>query len=66
MHSILGHRMSEWTGRLPTLEEELALANLALDLIGQARALYSMRASSPIIPRTSFAYRRDDRLAATV
>jgi ring-1,2-phenylacetyl-CoA epoxidase subunit PaaC len=38
---ILGHRLSEWTGRAPALEEELALANIALDLIGQARALYS-------------------------
>ncbi len=37
---ILGHRTSEWTGHAPTLEEELALANIALDLIGQARALY--------------------------
>jgi ring-1,2-phenylacetyl-CoA epoxidase subunit PaaC len=38
---ILGHRISEWTGHAPLLEEELALANIALDLIGQARALYT-------------------------
>ena len=38
---VLGHRTSEWTGRAPTLEEELALANIALDLIGQSRALYA-------------------------
>jgi ring-1,2-phenylacetyl-CoA epoxidase subunit PaaC len=38
---ILGHRLSEWTGHAPVLEEELALANMALDLIGQARSLYS-------------------------
>jgi ring-1,2-phenylacetyl-CoA epoxidase subunit PaaC len=38
---ILGHRLSEWIGRAPVLEEELALANIALDLIGQARALYT-------------------------
>ena len=37
---ILGHRLSEWTGHAPILEEEMALANLALDLIGQARLLY--------------------------
>jgi ring-1,2-phenylacetyl-CoA epoxidase subunit PaaC len=37
---VLGHRLSEWTGHAPLLEEELALANIALDLIGQARALY--------------------------
>lgn len=37
---ILGHRLSEWCGRAPLLEEELALANIGLDLIGHARALY--------------------------
>ncbi len=37
---ILGHRLSEWTGHAPMLEEELALPNIALDLIGQARSLY--------------------------
>jgi ring-1,2-phenylacetyl-CoA epoxidase subunit PaaC len=38
---VLGHRLSEWTGRAPMLEEELALANMGLDLIGQARLFYS-------------------------
>jgi ring-1,2-phenylacetyl-CoA epoxidase subunit PaaC len=38
---VLGHRLSEWIGRAPLLEEELALGNIALDLIGQARALLS-------------------------
>jgi ring-1,2-phenylacetyl-CoA epoxidase subunit PaaC len=37
---ILGHRLSEWIGHAPLLEEELALGNIALDLIGEARALY--------------------------
>ena len=41
---VLGHRLSEWTGHAPMLEEEMALANLALDLIGQSRALYSLAA----------------------
>jgi ring-1,2-phenylacetyl-CoA epoxidase subunit PaaC len=36
---ILGQRLSEWCGHGPALEEELALANIALDLIGQARLL---------------------------
>jgi ring-1,2-phenylacetyl-CoA epoxidase subunit PaaC len=36
---ILGQRLSEWTGHAPVLEEELALANIALDLIGQSRLL---------------------------
>jgi ring-1,2-phenylacetyl-CoA epoxidase subunit PaaC len=38
---ILGHRLSEWSGHAPTLEEEMALSNMALDLIGQSRSLYS-------------------------
>jgi ring-1,2-phenylacetyl-CoA epoxidase subunit PaaC len=38
---ILGQRLSEWTGHAPVLEEELALANVALDLIGQSRHLLS-------------------------
>lgn len=37
---VLGHRLSEWSSRAPTLEEDIALSNLALDLIGQTRALY--------------------------
>lgn len=38
---ILGHRVSEWVGHAPVLEEDLALGNLALDLIGQARSFYT-------------------------
>lgn len=34
---ILGHRVSEWCGHAPVLEEDIALANIALDLIGQAQ-----------------------------
>ncbi len=34
---ILGHRASEWCGHAPILEEDIAMANVALDLIGQAR-----------------------------
>lgn len=37
---VLGHRLSEWTAQAPTLEEDIALSNLALDLIGQARLFY--------------------------
>ena len=40
-HLILGHRLSEWCGHAPMLEEDLAMPNIALDLIGQARALYT-------------------------
>jgi ring-1,2-phenylacetyl-CoA epoxidase subunit PaaC len=38
---ILGHRLSEWIGHAPALEEDLALGNMGLDLIGQARAFYA-------------------------
>lgn len=41
---ILGHRLSEWCGHGPTMEEDMALSNMALDLIGQARALYAYAA----------------------
>src|SRR5262245_21548513 len=38
---VLGHRLSEWSGRAPMLEEDIALSSLALDLIGQARLYYA-------------------------
>jgi ring-1,2-phenylacetyl-CoA epoxidase subunit PaaC len=36
---ILSHRLAEWSSRAPELEEDVALTNIALDLLGQARAL---------------------------
>ena len=36
---ILGHRMSEWCGHGPILEEDIAMTNIALDLVGQATSL---------------------------
>lgn len=41
---ILGHRMSEWCGHGPILEEDIALANIALDLIGQANLMLEVAA----------------------
>lgn len=38
---VLGHRLSEWCGHGPVLEEDLALTNVALDLIGQARMWFT-------------------------
>ena len=58
---VLGHRLSEWTGRAPTLEEELALANLALDLIGQARNLYQYAGDLTGHDEDQLAYLRDAR-----
>ncbi len=37
---ILGHRLSEWCGHGPILEEDIAMTNLALDLIGQATNIF--------------------------
>ena len=39
--SILSHRLCEWCGHAPVLEEDIALSNVALDLLGQARLLYT-------------------------
>ncbi|MBN9427021.1 MAG: phenylacetate-CoA oxygenase subunit PaaC [Burkholderiales bacterium] len=42
---VLSHRLSEWCGHGPVLEEDLALANISLDLLGQARLLYQQAAA---------------------
>lgn len=42
---LWGHRLSEWCGHGPALEEDIALTNTALDVIGQARALLQLAAS---------------------
>ena len=41
---VLGHRLSEWCGHGPILEEDIALSNLALDLVGLARQYYQLAA----------------------
>src|SRR5215813_6034587 len=60
---ILGHRLSEWCGHAPALEEDMALANIGLDLLGQARALYSYaaRVEGQGNDEDKFAYLRDVR-----
>ncbi|MDA9774568.1 phenylacetate-CoA oxygenase subunit PaaC [Saprospiraceae bacterium] len=42
---ILGHRISEWCGHGPQLEQDIALSNIALDHVGQARMYYQLAAS---------------------
>src|SRR6478736_8467576 len=42
---VLGQRDAEWCGHGPALEEDIALANISLDLIGQARLLYQHAAA---------------------
>jgi len=64
---VLGHRNSEWTGHGPILEQDIALSNIALDLIGQARYLYQYaarlmnvaRGSKPEVTEDILAYLRD-------
>jgi ring-1,2-phenylacetyl-CoA epoxidase subunit PaaC len=60
---ILGHRVSEWCGHAPIMEEEMALANMGLDLIGQARALYAYAAEVEGAgnDENTYAYLRDER-----
>ncbi|WP_276133301.1 1,2-phenylacetyl-CoA epoxidase subunit PaaC [Polluticoccus soli] len=42
---ILGHRISEWCGHGPILEQDIAITNTALDHLGQARSLYQYAAT---------------------
>jgi ring-1,2-phenylacetyl-CoA epoxidase subunit PaaC len=60
---ILGHRLSEWCGHAPMMEEDMALANIGLDLIGQARELYTYAAKveGADNDEDKFAYLRDVR-----
>jgi ring-1,2-phenylacetyl-CoA epoxidase subunit PaaC len=60
---ILGYRLSEWCGHAPMMEEDMALANMGLDLLGQARELYSYAAKVEAKgnDEDKFAYLRDVR-----
>jgi ring-1,2-phenylacetyl-CoA epoxidase subunit PaaC len=60
---ILGHRLSEWCGHAAMLEEDMALANMALDLLGQARELfgYAAKVEGKGNDEDKFAYLRDVR-----
>src|SRR4051794_33400071 len=57
---IASHRLSEWVARSPELEEDVALANIALDLLGQARLLltYAGELSGPPLSEDDLAYVR--------
>jgi len=55
---VLSHRLSEWASNAPDLEEDIALANTALDLLGQARLLLARAAAAdpsvvPVLPEGS-------------
>ena len=57
-HLVLGHRLSEWCGHAPMLEEDLALPNIALDLIGQARKAFS---GAKLLSRAGLSFIETDR-----
>jgi ring-1,2-phenylacetyl-CoA epoxidase subunit PaaC len=55
---VLSHRLSEWCSRAPDLEDDIALSNIALDLLGQARLLLARAAAAdaslvPALPEGS-------------
>ncbi|MBK6890260.1 MAG: phenylacetate-CoA oxygenase subunit PaaC [Sphingobacteriales bacterium] len=61
---IAGHMVSQWCGHGPVLEQDIALINMSLDLLGQARNLYQYCAElNGGLPFTedTFAYHRDER-----
>ncbi|NYD57432.1 ring-1,2-phenylacetyl-CoA epoxidase subunit PaaC [Nocardioides marinisabuli] len=64
---VLSHRLSQWCSRAPDLEDDIAVANIALDLLGQARLLLARAAAAdpavvPALPEGSPAP-DEDRLA---
>jgi len=64
---VLSQRIAEWCSRAPDLEEDIALANIALDLVGQARLLLARAAAAdpsivPALPEDS-PVPAEDRLA---
>ena len=58
---VLGHRLSEWCGHAPILEEDIALANIALDLVGQATLFLGLGAATEAAGRDAdaLAYLRE-------
>ena len=58
----MGHRLSEWTGHGPMLEQDIAVSNIALDLIGQSRNFYQYAATlKGNSTEDTLAYLRDSR-----
>src|SRR4051794_22661154 len=60
---IASHRLTEWIAHAPQIEEDVALGNIALDLLGQARLLleYAGSLSDPPATEDELAYFRDER-----
>ncbi|MBE7188732.1 1,2-phenylacetyl-CoA epoxidase subunit PaaC [Jatrophihabitans endophyticus] len=57
---IYSHRLQQWMTRMPELEEETALANIALDLLGQARMLLARAGGIAGHTEDELAFRRDE------
>lgn len=60
---ILSHRLAQWCGHAPELEIDIALANIGLDLLGQARNFLTLAGEIEGLGRNEdkFAYHRDER-----
>jgi ring-1,2-phenylacetyl-CoA epoxidase subunit PaaC len=60
---VLSHRLAEWSSRAPSLEDDVALTNIALDLLGQSRALYARAGAVDGTGRSEddYAFLRDER-----
>jgi len=56
---VLSHRLSEWMSNGPTMEEDVALGNIALDLLGQARGLLQLIAADTGGTEDTLAYLRE-------
>jgi ring-1,2-phenylacetyl-CoA epoxidase subunit PaaC len=60
---ILSHRLSEWCGHGPIIEQDIAMSNIALDLIGEARNFYDVAATLEGLGKTEddYAYFRESK-----
>jgi len=58
---ILSQRLGEWCGHAPVIEEDIALTNMALDLLGQARALLTLAGQPDGYDEDRLAFLRDER-----
>jgi len=56
---LLSHRLTEWISNAPTMEEDVAIGNIALDLLGQARGLYATFHGTEVGDEDQLAYFRD-------
>lgn len=58
---VLGQRLTEWCSQAPTLEEDIAMANIALDFIGRARLLFGYSGELTGSSEDQLAYMRNER-----